>query len=402
MAAGAAGLCALPGCGLLDPLPSLSGSVARALAGGVFAAFTTSERVAATWIVRHVLHLLTPGTEVRLGSGTWFATTIRQVLPLVGYVVLPLALAGTITAVARQDLRRLARVWLVGVPVGVGAGGILYALVAVSVGAVDELCGLLHPAAAIVAVSGAAGVDLAGTPEGVQALVGLLLLVAGVCLWLELVLRSASVYLALFFMPLVLATLLWPTVAGAAKRFVELLAALVLAKLVIVGALCVGAGALDATHGGIDTAISGAAVLLLAAFAPFAVLRLVPFVEVGAVAHLEGLSRRPVLAAEAVPQRVAAHASRAGALLGQLHRPPSGGLEASPSPRLPLPEHRTDWTLPPDPHGGEGAGRSPGGGDPPTPGPGGASGPGRLPAGGPWPADPGGAGGAPPPSGGGR
>lgn len=39
--------------------------------------------------------------------------------------------------------------------------------------------------------------------------------------------------------------------------------------------------------------MAGVAVLLLAGFAPFALLRMVPVVEAAAMAHLEGLSRRP-------------------------------------------------------------------------------------------------------------
>jgi hypothetical protein len=51
-------------------------------------------------------------------------------------------------------------------------------------------------------------------------------------------------------------------------------------------------------------AVSGVAILLMAAFAPMALLKLVPLVEVSAIAHLEGLSRRPFQAAERGMHRV--------------------------------------------------------------------------------------------------
>lgn len=347
----------LPGLGLLDPIPSLGGEVARLTAQAVFALFTTSAREAATWVVSHALHLAAVGTGLDLGRGSWFAGTFPQVVPIFASVLLPLALVGTIGALLHQDPRRLARVWLFGVPLGAGAGMAVYALVRLAVIVTDELCGLLHPAGTVTTVVLAAGADLAAAPQLVQALVSVIMLVGGLFLWFELVLRAAAVYLALFFMPLAMATLLWPAASVAAKRFVEMLAVLVLAKLVIVGALTVGAGALGAEHGGVGAAITGAAVLLLAAFAPFSVLRLVPIVELGAAAQLEGLSRRPARAVASVPGRALSNATQAGMLLDQLHRSTSGGLHAGAPPRLDLPEYPTSWVLGPDPDQGT-AGRS--------------------------------------------
>jgi hypothetical protein len=107
------------------------------------------------------------------------------------------------------------------------------------------------------------------------------------------VVRAAAIYVAVFFMPLALACYVWPATAAIAKRSVELLVALILSKFVIVATLTLGVAAL---RGGpsADTAIVGAAILLIAGFAPFCLLRLAPVVEVGAIAHLEGLSRRPL------------------------------------------------------------------------------------------------------------
>jgi hypothetical protein len=76
-----------------------------------------------------------------------------------------------------------------------------------------------------------------------------------------------------------------------------------LAKPIIVGALCLGGSALQGTSDA-SAAVNGVAILLMAAFAPMALLKLVPLVEVSAIAHLEGLSRRPFQAAERNMQRV--------------------------------------------------------------------------------------------------
>ena len=65
-------------------------------------------------------------------------------------------------------------------------------------------------------------------------LVSLLIAVAAFVLWLELLIRAAAVYVAVLFLPLALATLVWPAVSHWCRRLVETLAALILSKFVIV------------------------------------------------------------------------------------------------------------------------------------------------------------------------
>ncbi|HWW54076.1 MAG TPA: hypothetical protein VNY84_09910, partial [Acidimicrobiales bacterium] len=118
----------------------------------------------------------------------------------------------------------------------------------------------------------------------------------------ELLMRTAAVYVAVLFLPIVLAGLVWPATLRWARRLVELLAVLILSKFVIVAVLSLAASALadGVEHGGLAALLSGASLLLLAAFAPYTLLRLVPFVEAGAANHLEGVaSSLPARAANA-------------------------------------------------------------------------------------------------------
>ena len=104
----------------------------------------------------------------------------------------------------------------------------------------------------------------------------------------------------------------------------DTLAALVLSKLVIVAVLSLAAGALaggtgsapsgaPAPGGGFASVLGGAALLLLAAFAPWSLFRLLPFLEAGAVGHLEGLSQRARHQAMVPAKGLAATALRAAA-----------------------------------------------------------------------------------------
>ena len=130
-------------------------------------------------------------------------------------------------------------------------------------------------------------------------LIALLIAVAAFVLWLELLIRAAAVYVAVLFLPLALATLVWPAVSHWCRRLVETLAALILSKFVIVATLSLAAGAVSSgtagtgDHGsGFSSVLAGGALLLMATFVPFAILRMIPAVEAGAVAHLDGLRER--------------------------------------------------------------------------------------------------------------
>src|SRR6202030_4072009 len=78
------------------------------------------------------------------------------------------------------------------------------------------------------------------------------------------------------------------------RRLGELLAVLILSKFVIVAIVSMAVGAtasgVNAPNG--PSLLGGAALLLLAAAAPFTLLRMVPLVEAGVVGHLDGVSRR--------------------------------------------------------------------------------------------------------------
>ncbi len=80
------------------------------------------------------------------------------------------------------------------------------------------------------------------------------------------------------------------------------LVALILSKFVIVAALTLGLAAM-ASGTSADDAVAGGAILLIAGFAPFTLLRLAPIVESAAIAHLEGMSRRPFRAASRAGSR---------------------------------------------------------------------------------------------------
>ena len=125
--------------------------------------------------------------------------------------------------------------------------------------------------------------------------------------------------MAVLFLPLALATLVWPAVSHWCRRLVETLAALILSKFVIVATLSLAAGAVASgtagtgSHGsGFSSVLAGGALLVMATFVPFAILRMIPAVEAGAVAHLDGLRERGTAAMTRLPRTAANYRAARG------------------------------------------------------------------------------------------
>jgi hypothetical protein len=140
-----------------------------------------------------------------------------------------------------------------------------------------------------------------------------------------------------------MATLVWPSVAHWCRRLVETLTALILSKFVIVATLSLAASAVGSGTAGTGDAgsgfasvLAGGALLVLATFVPFSILRLIPMVEAGAVGHLEGARQRSAAALTRLPRTAAQHALSKGLaahgaakLMAQAGPPGTGGADGT-------------------------------------------------------------------------
>lgn len=134
----------------------------------------------------------------------------------------------------------------------------------------------------------------ASLPSSIPAFGTLLLslgeVIGAVLLWFELILRNAILALLLCLSPVVFAAAVWPPARRWALRLIESFVAVALAKFVIVVALALGATATQSDSA--TVVITGLAVVLLAVFAPFTLLRVVPLLEMSAVHALDGVRHR--------------------------------------------------------------------------------------------------------------
>ena len=253
---------------------------------------------------------------------------------LAGVVVVPLLLCGVIQSVYRQSASLLVRSVVVNVPLALVLTGVAVKLVELGLAVTDAMSSAVAQGAGVdaghfmapvtLALSAATATGASGVPAFVLFLGSLAVVAGAVMVWIELLIRSAAVYVAVLFLPLALASLAWPAIAHWCRRLVDTLVALILGKFVIVSVLSLAAGALAGAGGsgggGFAAVLGGAALLILAAFSPWALFRLLPFLEAGAVGHLEGVSARarqqvatPVRGLAQVAMRAAAAGSVAGA-----------------------------------------------------------------------------------------
>ena len=113
----------------------------------------------------------------------------------------------------------------------------------------------------------------------------------------------------------------------------------------IVATLSLAAGAVSSgtagsgAHGaGFSSVLAGGALLLMATFVPFAILRMIPAVESGAVGHLEGVRARGTALMTQLPRSAASHALHEGLGMigdaGLLARTAAGQAEDAATPAL--------------------------------------------------------------------
>jgi hypothetical protein len=322
-ATGCTGLEAInPLCYAVSAVGSIGGSVAAAGVDAVLSGLSQWVASGAEWLLSQIGNVLVSTTTVDLGA-SWFRTHYEVMTALAGVVVLPLLLLSTLQAIYRQSAGQLLRAFFVQLPLALLLGVVAIQIVILCLSATDALCA---------EVAGGSGSDvkalLSGMTHGLGAAVGdptmatfvlllvaLLVAAAAFVLWLELLVRAAAVYVAVLFLPLALATLVWPSVAHWCRRLVETLTALILSKFVIVATLSLAAGAVaSGTAGtgdagsGFASVLAGGALLVLATFVPFSILRLIPMVEAGAIGHLDGVRQRSTAALTRVPRTAAQHA----------------------------------------------------------------------------------------------
>jgi hypothetical protein len=289
-------------------LQSLAGDGASTAAKSVGAvatlvAFSAAVIAGAKYAMHETASLISSTTRPELQS-TWFSAAYWRVAGISALLTLPFLFAAAIQALLRSDLALLGRAAFGYLPLGLLAVAIAAPLTMLLLSGSDEMSRLVSSASGgadadflIKAVAGAGGLSLISRSPFIAFMVGLLTVAATVTLWGELLVRSAAVYVIVLMLPLFFAAMVWPARRIWAARAVELLIALILSKFAIVAVLSLGGAALGHTPvRSFTSMLAGATLILLAAFSPWVLLRMLPLHELaaGAAAGLRGEAVQPL------------------------------------------------------------------------------------------------------------
>ena len=316
---------------LVNPVACATRTVAKATLGDLFGALTSWVLSSVAWLLHGTEVVLSsagePGSVVRAASPEFLALmSVSPILLLVGLLIT------TLQSLRRGDGASLMRSFLAVAPACVFAIVAARPLARMLLQAVDQLCttasstvshGEVSVSRALVALS------VTTTPGFGLFVLASLVVIGGVLLWCELIIRAVVLTLLIALVPVVIPLVSIAALRRVGWRLLETFVAVALSKFVIVVALALGLSEL--TGHGATTVVTGAVTLILAATTPFVILRLIPLIESSALHGVEGLRQRATRAVAGAPH------SPVGRALGALApdvAPPAA------------PERAEDWGIP--------------------------------------------------------
>ena len=359
---------------LWNPITDIGKSAANA----VFGALWSEIGNAAQAVTTALWGAITSSTDISFTSVAWRGGSTQHLLAVVlelsGAVMLLMVFLAVIRAVVCGDPGAAARAVLVDLPISCVAAVALVGITAAVVGASDQAADQIMSLAPSAALNSFAHnwPVLITNLQFVGGLGGVIFILGAFMVWLELIVRAGLVYLMVATAPLVLAMRIFPGFAPAWKKFAETAVAVILSKVFVAIALVLGlslttggvipTGTAAGTGANIGQLIAGIAMMALAAFAPFVLLRFVPVVEAAVLA--QGISHMPARVAQQGMQasyygqglsRLAGSGGAAVAAAG-------GGEGGAPPGGAPPPGGGADGPSAAGPPGGPRGGGSAGGG----------------------------------------
>jgi hypothetical protein len=291
--------CQLPIVGnVCDAVSAAVTKVAQEAGDFVMRGVTAWVTNAAVWVTGKVGELINATASPDL-TASWFQSQYGTMVGVAGALALLMLMLAVIQSVIHQDAGLLLRSAFGYLPMAFILAGVAIAATGLLVSISDDMArgivgglGTSQSTNLLQTVGDAyknaldqtSGIPLFGVFLG-----AIILAIGAFVLWLELVIRDAAIYVCVFFLPLTFVAMIWPATSRWARRLVELLIAIVLAKFVIIAILSLASAALTNTSlvqgdgNTFERMIAGSALLVLAAWSPFALLRLLPMMELAAV-----------------------------------------------------------------------------------------------------------------------
>ncbi|MGD9573408.1 MAG: hypothetical protein AB7V62_16135 [Thermoleophilia bacterium] len=286
------GPCDVPGVALVCDAAGDAASAAAGAAGdAVLGQLTGWVGDGAAWLLGQVADAIDATTTVDL-SAPWFERHYAFMFQAGAILLLPLLLLTVLQALVRQDAGLLIRATFLQLPAAMLLTGLAVTVTQTALAVTDALSAELTRGVAEDTDTLATTLTTASAVGGpiplfASFLLALVMALAALFVWFELILRAGVVYVAVMFLPLFLATMIWPALSGWVRRLVQVIVAAILSKLVIVATLSLGLSAFTSGDGP-SALLAGAGMFLLAAFSPFVLFALIPVAAEVAQPQREG------------------------------------------------------------------------------------------------------------------
>jgi hypothetical protein len=285
-----------PGQAVTSAVAGAAQNVVSTAGDSALRSFTAAVAAAGKFFLEKVGNLLQGTTSPDVVNADWFASQYRVMLALAVVIALPILLVSVAQSIVRADGMQAIRSAFVFLPLAAILSAVGPAMAQMLIDVSDWMSAALGGNAAADAQKfmSDAGSALAGLGTGTLnpaapvfgVLLGALIVTLGaLSIWLELLLRAAAIYISVLFLPLALAAMIWPAGWRWCRRLIEFLIAIIFAKVFIVAIINLAAAGL--ARGGLgdkfEGVLAGGALLLMAAFTPVALLKLIPLAEAAVV-----------------------------------------------------------------------------------------------------------------------
>jgi enamine deaminase RidA (YjgF/YER057c/UK114 family) len=285
-----------PGRAVTNTVTGAAQNVVQTAGDSALRSFTAAVASAGQFFLERVGSLVTTTTSPNVVSPDWFTSQYRVMLALAVVIALPILLVSVAQSIVRADGMQAIRSAFVYLPIAAILSAVGPAMAQILIEVSDWMSAALSnnasadaqkfmaDAGSSLAALGAGTLNPAAPVFGV--LLGALIVVLGaLSIWLELLLRAAAIYISVLFLPLALAAMIWPAGWKWCRRLIEFLIAIIFAKVFIVAIVNLAAAGL--ARGGLgdkfEGVLAGGALLLMAAFTPIALLKLIPLAEAAVV-----------------------------------------------------------------------------------------------------------------------
>src|SRR3954447_14234937 len=282
------------GKGAAETVTGAPGDIAESVAGGALDQATKWMTDAATWTTKQIATGIQKTSTPEL-KASWYEERFGSMIALGLGLAALVAMMALVSAAIRRDPEALAATVYGMFRAGLGTGLVLV-LTVLALGVADEISNTMasetmgkNAGQFWNDVGDAWGEDnFAGFGSSAIAFFfAFVQVIAGLLVWIEMLLRSAAIYIAVLFLPAALAASIWPPLREWESRLVKVLFVLIAMKPVIITVLSLAGHAAAAAitgeaRGDIGVMLAAIVIFALAACTPWALMTLVSMSAEGA------------------------------------------------------------------------------------------------------------------------